>query len=633
MNDQGIPPTGLGENAQPYNVDRWGEGHFRVGTDGRLYVRPVPDDPREAALEDVFAACRDQGLRQPVLVRFAGILRHRVRMLTDAFAGAIQELDYRGRYTVVYPVKVNQQRRVVHEMLQAGTERARVGLEAGSKPELLTVMALSREPGDVIVCNGYKDRAYIRLGLMAEKLGFRVTLVVEKLSELPVILEEADRLEGTPRIGLRVRLMSIGEGNWQNTGGEKSKFGLSAPRMMEAVEICRAAGRLDAITMLHFHLGSQVANLRDIKAGMNEAARYYQELRQLGVPVEVVDVGGGLGVDYEGTRSRSWCSMNYTPDDYARQIVRSLREHCRRHDLPEPDIISESGRALTAHHAVLLTHIIDREALREQELEAPAERGVPELARLWQLYEQLGQVAVSPLEQYQELLAAWQDLQDRFLQDEINLTQRAWAERVYINAQLKLRARLDPTRRLQRELLDTLNEKLADKLFVNFSIFQSLPDVWGIDQIFPVMPLRGLRGTPDMRAVVQDITCDSDGRMDRYADGDGVEATLPLPAGEDNELAFFMVGAYQEILGDMHNLFGDTDSVDAEITPDGEVRLDHAIAGDTVSTVLRYVNFDPHRLLDTLEQHCERAHLDAGERATLLAEIRAGLESYTYLEE
>ncbi len=632
MKDEGISPAGLEDNAQPYNVDRWGEGHFRVGADGRLYVRPVPDEPREAALEDVLTACRAQGLRQPVLVRFAGILRHRVRMLTDAFADAMAEQDYGGSYTVVYPVKVNQQRRVVHELLRAGTESARVGLEAGSKSELLTVMALSGEPGDVIVCNGYKDRAYIRLALMAEKLGFRVTLVVEKLSELPVILDEAERLGVAPRIGLRVRLQSIGEGNWQNTGGEKSKFGLSAPRMMEAVEICRAAGRLDALRMLHFHLGSQVANIRDIKAGMNEAARYYQELRQLDVPVQELDVGGGLGVDYEGTRSRSWCSMNYTPGDYARQIVRSLRECCRQHDLPEPDIISESGRALTAHHAVLLTNIIDRESLRAEELEPPAGQGAPELARLWQLYQQLGQRAVSPLEQYQELLAAWQDLQDRFLQDEINLGQRAWAERVYINAQLRLRARLDPTRRLQRELLDTLNEKLADKLFVNFSIFQSLPDIWGIDQIFPVMPLRGLRGTPDTRAVVQDITCDSDGRMDRYADGDGVEATLPLPAGEDSELAFFMVGAYQEILGDMHNLFGDTDSVDAEITPDGEIQLDHAIDGDTVSTVLRYVNFDPERLLGTLENHCERAHLEANERATLLAEIRAGLNSYTYLE-
>jgi arginine decarboxylase len=632
MNDEGISPASLEDHPRPYNVDRWGEGHFRVGADGRLYVRPVPDEAPEAALEDVLAACRAQGLRQPVLVRFAGILRHRVRVLTDAFADAIAEQDYAGGYTVVYPVKVNQQRRVVHEMLRAHTGRGRVGLEAGSKPELLTVMALSGEPDDVIICNGYKDSAYIRLALMAQKLGFRVTLVVEKLSELPVILNEARRLDVAPRIGLRVRLLSIGEGNWQNTGGEKSKFGLSAPRMMEAVEICRAAGRLDAIRMLHFHLGSQVANIRDIKAGMNEAARYYQELRQLRVPVQEVDVGGGLGVDYEGTRSRSWCSMNYTPGDYARQIVRSLRERCRQHDLPEPDIISESGRALTAHHAVLLTNIIDRETLRPEELEAPGQRGVPELTRLWQLYQQLGRAAVSPLEQYQELLASWQDLQDRFLQDEINLDQRAWAERVYINAQLRLRARLDPAQRLQRELLDTLNEKLADKLFVNFSIFQSLPDVWGIDQIFPVTPLRGLEKTPDARAVVQDITCDSDGRMDRYADGDGVEATLPLPAAEDSELAFFMVGGYQEILGDMHNLFGDTDSVDAEITAEGEIRLDHAIDGDTVSTVLRYVNFDPERLLATLEQHCERAHLDEQERATVLAEIRAGLNSYTYLE-
>lgn len=617
--------------ANPYNVERWGDGHFRVAADGRLMVRPAPDEDAEAPLDDVWRACEDAGLRDPVLVRFSGVLRHRVRLLTSAFREAMDEHHYSGRYNVVYPVKVNQQRRVVHELLNAATDGARVGLEAGSKPELLAVMALSHQPGDVIVCNGYKDRAYIRLALMAEKLGFRVSIVVEKLSELDLILAEAERLAVRPRIGLRVRLMSIGQGNWQNTGGEKAKFGLSAPQLLEAFEYCRRAGAMDALEMLHFHLGSQVANIRDIRAGIQEAARYYQQLRQLGAPISVLDVGGGLGVDYEGTRSRSFCSMNYGPREYARLIVRTLSDLCREHALAEPDIISESGRALTAHHAVVLTRIIDREVMREHSADAPAAQAPSELHRLWALHQDTD-ASPNPLEAHEELLTAWSDARERFLHNDLDLRQRAWAETIYTNTLLRLRRRLDPTRRLQRELLDELNERLADKLFVNLSIFQSLPDVWGISQIFPVLPLRRLNEPARVRAVVRDITCDSDGRMDRYADGDGLEATLPLPDDHDDKLAFFMVGAYQEILGDMHNLFGDTDSVDAEIAPDGTVQLNHAIRGDTVSDVLRYVNYQPEKLLANLEDHCERAHLDADERADFLNEIREGLNSYTYLQ-
>jgi arginine decarboxylase len=629
MNDVTLPETDAGAL---YNVERWGEGYFRAGEDGHLCVRPDPAADGEARLDAVLAACREAGLRQPVLVRFAGILRHRVRALSGAFSEAIRRQQYQGRYTVVYPIKVNQQRRVVHEIINTADEDTPVGLEAGSKPELMAVLALSRHAGDTIVCNGYKDREYIRLALMGEKLGFHVTLVVEKLSELPLILEEADRLNVTPRIGLRVRLMSVSQGNWQNSGGEKSKFGLSAPQLMEAVALCRDAGRVESLVMLHFHLGSQVANIRDIKAGMQEAARYYQELNALGAPIRVMDVGGGLGVDYEGTRSRSWCSMNYSAGDYAWHIVQTLKEICERHDLVQPDIISESGRALTAHHAVLLTNIIDRERQREQTLTAPGEQAPQELTWLWHLYERLRQPAASVLEYYQEVLSAWQDIQQRFLAGELALADRAWSESLYTNCLLALRQRLNPARRPQRELLDTLNDKLADKLFVNFSVFQSVPDVWGINQVFPVLPLKGLDQPVRTRGVLQDITCDSDGRMDRYVDGDGVESTLPLPDENTHELGIFMVGAYQEILGDMHNLFGDTDSVDVEIDDQGGIHLQHAIQGDSVSSVLHYVNLEPEKLLAVLSEHCRRAHLAEDERAAFLSDIEDGLQGYTYLE-
>ena len=617
-----------------YNVERWGEGYFGVDGDGHVTVSPNGSVAAGTArLDDVLRACREAGLRSPVLVRFDGILRHRVQMLAGAFREAIAAQGYQGGYIPVYPIKVNQQRRVVHEILRARELGERVGLEAGSKPELLAVLAHSGEAGNTIVCNGYKDREYVRLALMGEKLGFRVHIVVEKLSELPLILAEAKALGVTPRLGLRVRLMSIGKGNWQNTGGEKSKFGLSASQLVEAVDRCREAGYLASVRMLHFHLGSQVANLQDIKAGMREAARYYQELRALGAPVDTLDVGGGLGVDYEGTRSRSACSMNYGLADYAWHIVQTVREFSDRAELPQPDIISESGRALTAHHAVLLVNIIDREQLREVNVAPPSGDAAEEVATLWQLQQTLRGPRTYLLETHQDVLAAWQDVQQRFLLGEMSLTERATAEKLYINCLLAIRAQLDPQRKHQRALRDELSEILADKLFVNFSVFQSVPDVWGIGQIFPILPLSGLQNPLTARAVVQDITCDSDGRIDQYVDGEGLENTLPLPENAGDELGIFMVGAYQEILGDMHNLFGDTDAVDVDIDVDGNIHLDEAIQGDTVSSVLRYVNYEPEALLETLAAHCQRAALSDAERQTFMADIREGLAGYTYLEE
>lgn len=617
-----------------YNVDRWGDGYFSVDAGGCVTVKPCGDsDGPSARLEDVLSACREAGLRSPVLVRFAGILRHRVKVLAGAFRHAIAEQGYGGHYTPVYPIKVNQQRRVVTEILRAGDDGETVGLEAGSKPELLAVLALSRGQGSTIVCNGYKDREYVRLALMGERLGFHVHIVVEKLSELELILREAEALKVSPRIGLRIRLMSVSKGNWQNSGGEKSKFGLSASQLIEAVEVCRAAGRLDCIRMLHFHLGSQVANIQDIKSGMREAARYYQELRELGADVDTMDVGGGLGVDYEGTRSRSYCSMNYGVADYAWYIVQSLKESAEQAGLPMPNIISESGRALTAHHAVLLVNVIDRELLRAQDVPAPADDAPQELQQLARFALVLQQASTNLLEIYQEVLSLWHDAHRRFLDGQLTLPQRAEAEKHYTNCLLAIRGRLDPSRKHQRALLDELNEKLADKLFVNFSLFQSVPDVWGIDQIFPILPISGLNEAPSQRAVLQDITCDSDGRIDQYVDGEGLETTLPLPAGNNGELGIFMVGAYQEILGDMHNLFGDTDSVDVELGENGQIALDHAIQGDTVSSVLRYVNYDPDKLLEALERHCQSAELDAAERQQFLSDIREGLAGYTYLEE
>lgn len=622
-----------------WNIDQWGSGYFDVDDHGQALVRPLGSDAEGPALplSGLVRQLQTAGLRLPVLVRFSDILHDRVEQLCGAFDVAMQDIDYQGGYTAVYPIKVNQQRRVVEEIL-ATSERGngRVGLEAGSKPELLAVLALSDGGSSLIVCNGYKDREYVRLALLGEKLGHRVYLVVEKLSELELILEEARELEVTPRIGLRARLASVGKGKWQNTGGEKSKFGLTASQILDVVATLRAQNALESLQLVHFHLGSQIANIRDIQRGLRECARFYQNLMSLGAPIDTVDVGGGLGIDYEGTRSRSYCSANYSMQEYARNVVSAFAQLCQEANLPQPHLISESGRALTAHHAVLITNVIGEERVND----SPPERSSQEdlqVEALWRVFEQLAE-SQEPrvlVEAWHDLLQAVSELQDRFVMGLSDINARAEGERLYMAACARLRGQLDTRNRAHREIMDELAEKLADKLFVNFSLFQSVPDVWGIEQIFPVLPLSGLDQPPTRRAVIQDITCDSDGRIDSYVDGQGVESTLPLPewASDDERwLGFFLVGAYQEILGDLHNLFGDTDSVDAALGKDGEWVLSNLQAGDTVADVLAYVNFDARVLKQKLTEQLITSGFSTQEQEKFAASLSEGLDGYTYLE-
>lgn len=639
-----------GANAQKvYNISHWGDGYIAVSPAGDVLIRPDRGQSgQDINLPELARELERQSIALPVLVRFSNILHDRVNQLCDAFNRASQAHDYNGRYTAVYPIKVNQQRHVVEEIVQAepAASRNQIGLEAGSKPELMAVLALSTRADSVIVCNGYKDREYIRLALIGQKLGYRVFLVVEKQSELPEILEEAEKLNVRPLIGVRARLATIGKGNWQNTGGEKSKFGLSASQVLDVVDQLEAAGALDCLQLLHFHLGSQIANIRDIQTGLRESARFYSELRQRGAPINTVDIGGGLGVDYEGTRSRSSCSVNYSVDDYAYHVVHALKNECDRLELPHPDLISESGRALTAHHAVLITNVIDAEKPAAPEPKQPADNAPVPLRDLWRDYCSLntstlpasGPNIASPqrseIEIYHDVLQAVGDVHAQFAHGLLSLAERAEAEQLYMACCQSLRNQLEAGNRAHREMIDELNEKLAEKLFVNFSLFQSLPDVWGIDQIFPVLPIAGLDRPIRRRAIIQDITCDSDGRIDRYVDGQGLETTLPLPEREDGAamlIGFFLTGAYQEILGDMHNLFGDTNSVDISREPDGHYRIRHLVSGDSVATILRYVNFDPEALLKTYRQKLASRELAHDEQVRLLAELEKGLNGYTYL--
>ncbi len=615
-----------------YNTAQWGEGYFDVSDDGHLLVRPFRE--RSPVAIDLYALARrlpGEGLALPVLLRFSNILHDRVDALTGAFAEVIEELGYAGSYTAVYPIKVNQQEDVIREIVGYGGER--VGLEAGSKPELAAVLGMAR-PGSIVVCNGYKDRAYIRRALIGQKLGHKVYIVVEKLSELPLVITESRALGVAPVIGLRVRLSANFTSTQQNTGGEKAKFGLTSPQVLEAVEMLRAAGNIDAVQMVHFHLGSQVANVQDVAKGLREAARFYVELRRLGAPVTVVDVGGGLGVDYEGTRSRSFCSMNYSQREYARNILRTLQEVCAEYDEPQPNVISESGRALTAHHAVLIADVVDRDELPTREIEPPADDAPVVLSELYALFEQID--VQGPIESLHDAAQFFSDAQVQYTMGQLSLRERAYAERAYYALAHAVLPKLDPTIRAQRDAIDEVRDKLAAKYFCNFSVFQSVPDAWAIDQVFPIMPIHRLDERPDVRARLCDLTCDSDGRLDQYVDREGLMPTLALHSlkeGEPYLMGFFMVGAYQEILGDMHNLFGDTNAVNVMLDGEGGWTLTDAELGDRTDELLRYVHLEPERLVDSYRDKIAAAGLPADEAAALLAELEAGLTGYTYLSE
>lgn len=625
----------INDSRDLYNIAHWSGGYVDINAAGKLVVRPRRGTEGAGIDLDALAnEIRAQGLSFPVLVRFADILRDRVDTLCGAFAKAIEHHEYGGCYTAVYPIKVNQHQSVVREILNYGGQR--VGLEGGSKPELMAVLALSQRDG-VIVCNGYKDREYIRLALIGRELGHRVFIVVEKINELEFVIEEARNLNIKPLIGMRVRLASIGAGKWQNTGGEKSKFGLSASQALRMVERLRQENMLDCLTLLHCHLGSQIANIQDIQRGMREVARYFAELRDLGAPVTTVDVGGGLGIDYEGTRSRSFCSVNYSVEEYAKNVVHVLWQVCEEAGLPHPDIITESGRALTAHHAALIVNVVDSESVANSLEVEPAKDDEPVIIQdLWAGLNTVAQSQGSAVETFHDATHQIQEAQSMYVHGVLNLAQRARAERLYTAICHRVQTLLQPGARAHREILDELNEKLVDKYFCNFSVFQSVPDVWAIDQIFPIVPVSRLDERPTRRGVVEDITCDSDGRIDHYVDREGVEASLPLHPLRDGEtylLGIFLVGAYQEILGDMHNLFGDTDSVNVELAPDGSYRLLAPQRGDSVDYVLRYVDFDPQGFVAAYERKLAEAGL-SGERARQFrAELSAGLQGYTYLEE
>lgn len=614
-----------------YKIHQWGEGYFDINEQGNLVVLPSKTQTeQELTLKDIVSKAKAHGLNLPLLIRFPEILQDRIHQLRAAFEKAMKVFDYRSSYQAVYPIKVNQQRRVIKEMLSVTPH---IGLESGSKAELMAIMALFEEKSGLIVCNGYKDRETIRLALIGQALGHKVLIILEKQSELDLVLQEAQKLGQKPCLGIRVRLNSVSLGKWQNTGGEKSKFGLTAQQCLEVIQQLKQNNCLDCLTTIHAHLGSQVANIKDIEKGMKEVARLYQTFHALGAYLDTVDVGGGLGVDYEGTQSQSFCSINYSMDHYAHVVVAALAQICGEHQLPHPNIITESGRAMTAHHAVLVTEIIDQDVPFkncDMKLDSLSEQNFGLVQWFQHKIDSVElKSAKTTFEQAQNTLS---EVQQLFLDGALSFQGKALAEMFYYKLCQHIKEVIKGHVDEQLELWNAINLKTATKYFCNFSIFQSLPDVWAIDQIFPILPVEGLESKPNHRALIKDITCDSDGRIDDYVDGMGLESTLPLPSVQlGSLLAVFMVGAYQEILGDMHNLFGDTDSVHVKWSNNG-YHLVEPLLGDRVESVLRAVQFEPYQMLQSYKRQINKSSLESTAKQAMLGWLCAALSSSTYLD-
>ena len=632
------PPWSVDDAKELYNIEGWGAGFFDINEAGHVVVRPDPGTPeRTLDLFDIAVDLEAQGVPLPVLLRFSDILKRRIESLSEAFASAIKEFEYMGGYTTVYPIKVNQQRHVVEEIVEFG-QKYGVGLECGSKPELQAVLGLSASTEHIIICNGYKDEEFMRLALMGQKLGHNVFIVLEQLSEVDVLLQAARDLNVTPRAGVRIKLAAEGAGRWAQSGGEKSKFGLNTAELMKLIDRLREMGQLDILRLVHFHLGSQITDIRFIKAGLQEISRYYAELHKLGVNITHVDVGGGLGVDYDGTNSVNNASVNYTLQEYASDVIYGLAETCREAELPMPHIVSESGRALTAHHALLLLRVIDVESQAEPPLPAVGDEYHVLLHEMVEDYKTLSKKKLPKrkvVEIFHDASFDKERAQQLFNSGVLSLRERAMAETIYFATINRIADVIADNREAYGEILKEVDATLVDRYFCNFSLFQSLPDNWAIDQLFPIMPIHRLTERPERRGTLQDVTCDSDGKIDRFVGGKDGRPSLELHAyhdGSDYILGIFLTGAYQEILGDLHNLFGDTNAVHIRLT-DGGYELTDLVHGDTVTEVLNYVQFSASNLLATFRRKVGSASgITRQEANTFIAEYVAGLEGYTYLE-
>jgi arginine decarboxylase len=621
--------------ADLYEVARWGAGYFSVGSNGHLLIHPDKTPTKSIDLKALVDRLQVRGIDLPILLRFAEVLQHRLGEIHGVFASAMREAGYQGGYCCVYPIKVNQQRQVVEEVLRFGRPYG-FGLEAGSKPELLAVIALA-DNETPIICNGFKDAEFIETAMLAHKIGRHIIPVVERFSELQLVIDAAEKIGVRPRIGMRVKLASRGSGRWQSSGGFRSKFGLTASEIVQGLDLLADRGMEDCLQLLHFHQGSQITNIRHIKAALTEAARIYTELVKRGAGLRYLDVGGGLGVDYDGSQTNFESSVNYSLQEYANDVVSHIQTACDEAGVPHPKIVSESGRAIVAYHSMLVFSVlgVSEQGGKAEIVEPPADAEQP-LHDLWETHQNIN--VRNLLESYHDAQQSLDTAMNLFASGYLPLEQRSAVENLYwaiCRRIIRLTKGLDYV----PEELESLQATLSDTYFCNFSLFQSMPDSWAIKQLFPVMPIHRLDERPARSAVLGDITCDSDGKIDQFIDRRDVKRTLPLHAwrNEPYYLGAFLIGAYQEILGDLHNLFGDTNAVHVSTDDRGEVVVDAVIKGDTVREVLDYVEFEPdqlvQRLRDSIEQAVREGRISDGQAGRFLRFYEDGLGGYTYLEE
>ncbi len=626
----------IDEAREHYNINGWGAGYFDINTKGNIVVRPDKKSAHHIDLKVLVDDIQSKGYSLPVLIRFSDILKASIANLANSFQNAIEEYGFEGQYHGVYPIKVNQQRQVVEEIVKFG-QPFNIGLEAGSKPELHAILAILDNPEALLVCNGYKDESFIRLALMSQKMGKKVFIVVEKLDELAMIERVAGELGVKPNIGLRIKLVSAGQGRWSSSAGEYSKFGLNPMELMEALEIAKNKNILDCIKLIHFHLGSQITNIRRIKNSLKEVGRFYSELMQFGCNIQYIDVGGGLGIDYDGSRSTFASSTNYSVQEYANDVVYHLLEICKAENLPHPNIISESGRAMTAHHSILVVNVLDVTSFPEWSDEINVPEDTPEAVK--EIFNVLNSTSNKNLiESWHDAVHLKDEAQSKFLLGLLTLSDRALTERIYWGICRKIE-KLSSRLKFLPDDIRNLRTRLADKYFCNFSVFQSVPDSWAIDQVFPVVPLHRLNEEPDRDATLEDITCDSDGRIDNFIGTNrGTENTLRVHSLKEEEsysLCIFLTGAYQEILGDLHNLFGDTNTVHVSIKEDGSINYEQIIEGENVTDVLDYVQFSADELAGRIDGFLigcvQRGVVTQQEADDFLALYKEGLNGYTYL--
>lgn len=624
-------------SAELYGIDEWSNGYFGISPEGEVIVRaPNVDGETSVSLMSIVDGLQQRGLQMPVLLRVENILDSRISILNDSFAQAIEVSGYQGCYRGAFPIKVNQQSNVIAEIARFG-ERYNHGLEAGSKAELMIALATLTNRDSLIICNGYKDSEFISLGLQARKLGFKCFFVLETLSELQSVIECSRSLDVEPLIGVRLKLSTKVEGHWSEDSGDRSLFGLNTNELVSVIDTLRDANLLHCFQLLHFHLGSQIPNIRSIRAGVLEACRYYIELVGEGAPLGYLDLGGGLAIDYDGTCSTNGHSRNYSVQEYCIDVVEAIQESLDQHQIPHPTIVTESGRATVAHTSVLLFNILDVTHFEPTAMPESLPAGCHEMiANLWHT---LSVIRVANLqESYNDVIYYRDKIRDLFHSGDISLRHRVLGENIYLAALQKIAALLPQMKRIPAEL-ESLPQLLADIYYGNFSVFQSLPDSWAIGQIFPVMPIHRLNEEPTRQAIIADLTCDCDGKLQKFATSAGESTTLPLHAintGDEYYLGVFLVGAYQETLGDLHNLFGDTNVASVRINADKSIDFVHELHGDSIADVLSYVEYKPNSLYEQFRQTAEQAVRDGvisiADRQQMLSAYSESLRGYTYFE-